>query len=166
MLAKIIVTMKDVSTFTILLLISALIFALLGMELFGHKVKFDSNEQVMVDLSDARGESPRPNFDDPTMAFTSVFIGFIGEDWNQQMYSHYRAQGLSAVFFFIVLFVTLNLVLLNLFLAILLQNFETTQEDNAGKDSDQQSLNHILKKLRRKFRYFGYQIEAYFERFR
>ena len=40
------------------------------------------------------------------------------------MYSHYRAQGVKAIFFFIILFVTLNLVLLNLFLAILLQNFE------------------------------------------
>ena len=35
-LAKIIVTMKDVSTFSILLLMFMIIFSLLGMELFGH----------------------------------------------------------------------------------------------------------------------------------
>ena len=40
MLAKIIVTVKDVSTFVVLLLICMSIFTLLGMELFGHKVRY------------------------------------------------------------------------------------------------------------------------------
>ena len=44
MLAKIIVTVKDVSTFSILLLICMSIFTLLGMELFGHKVRYDAFE--------------------------------------------------------------------------------------------------------------------------
>ena len=39
-LAKIMVTIKDVSTFSVLLLMFMFIFSLLGMELFGHKVKF------------------------------------------------------------------------------------------------------------------------------
>ena len=42
MLAKIIVTIKDVSTFAVLLIICMSIFTLLGMELFGHKVKYDA----------------------------------------------------------------------------------------------------------------------------
>ena len=39
-LAKILVTIKDVSTFSVLLLMFVLIFSLLGMELFGHKIRF------------------------------------------------------------------------------------------------------------------------------
>ena len=44
MLSKILVTLKDVSTFTILLLMFMFIFTLLGMELFGHKIRFDDND--------------------------------------------------------------------------------------------------------------------------
>ena len=39
-LAKILVTMKNVSTFSVLLLMFMFIFSLLGMELFGFKVQF------------------------------------------------------------------------------------------------------------------------------
>lgn len=42
-LAKILVTMKDVSTFSVLLLMFMFIFALLGMELFGFKVLFHND---------------------------------------------------------------------------------------------------------------------------
>ena len=44
MLSKILVTLKDVSTFSILLLMFMFIFTLLGMELFGHKVSFNDND--------------------------------------------------------------------------------------------------------------------------
>lgn len=55
---------------------------------------------------------------------TSIFILFIGEDWHKLMHSHYRAQGNSALVFFPALYICLHLIQLNLFLAILLQNFE------------------------------------------
>lgn len=44
-LQKIIITMKDVSTFSVLLLMFMFIFTLLGMELFGYKVAFDSDDR-------------------------------------------------------------------------------------------------------------------------
>ena len=69
MLAKIIVTIKDVSTFSLLLIMFMFIFTLLGMELFGHKVKFDENDRP-VDPALGLGESPRPNFDNVGMGFT------------------------------------------------------------------------------------------------
>ena len=46
------------------------------------------------------------------------------------MYDHVRATGNGGIFFFISLFILGNLVLLNLFLAILLKNFE----EPPGKD--------------------------------
>jgi hypothetical protein len=55
---------------------------------------------------------------------TTVFIVFIGEDWNSVMYDHYRATGPLTVAYFMFLFIFGNLILLNLFLAILLKNFE------------------------------------------
>ena len=66
------------------------IFALLGMELYGYKVKFAEDGDIMVDPTEP-SNSPRPNFDTFYMAFTSIFIVFIGEDWHTLMHSHYRA---------------------------------------------------------------------------
>jgi predicted membrane protein len=48
----------------------------------------------------------------------------IGEDWNNVMYAYVRATNSLAIAFFMSLMILGNLVLLNLFLAILLKNFE------------------------------------------
>ena len=65
---------------------------------------------------------PRANFDTINLAVTTIFIVFIGEDWQTVLFD-FREMGWVATSFFIVLFISLNLVLLNLFLAILLENF-------------------------------------------
>ena len=41
LLATILLTLKEITTFSILLIICMFIFILLGMEIFGHKIKFD-----------------------------------------------------------------------------------------------------------------------------
>lgn len=58
------------------------------------------------------------------MGFTSIFAVAIGDDWNYLMAMNYRAEGLIAVIFYPILFIFMNLILLNLFLAILLMKFE------------------------------------------
>jgi hypothetical protein len=80
------------------------------------------------------GIYPRSNFNNFLNGFITIFIVFIGEDWNVQMYNHYRATGLNALFFFVFLFVLGNLILLNLFLAILLDNFDKPP----GKDEEEE----------------------------
>ncbi len=50
MLSTIYVTLKDISTFLLLLIMFMFIFTLLGMELFGHKVKFDENDLPISDF--------------------------------------------------------------------------------------------------------------------
>ena len=122
-LQKIIVTVKDVSTFSVLLLMFMFIFTLLGMELFGHNVIF-LNDRVVDPNVQEGGLSPRPNFDNVGMGFTSIFAIAIGDDWNYLMALAYRAQGLIALAFYPIVFIFMNLILLNLFLAILLRNFE------------------------------------------
>jgi hypothetical protein len=82
------------------------------------------------------GEYPRANFNTFLAGFTTIFIVFIGEDWNASMYDHVRSRGMSAVLFFISLFILGNLVLLNLFLAILLKNFEEPPGKDEVEDED------------------------------
>ena len=122
------VTIKDVSTFSILLLIFLLIMSLLGMELFGHKVFF--YDDIVVNYGEPnydKAMSPRPNFDNLGMSITTIFAVAIGDDWNMLMTHGYRAEGFIAIFFYPIVFIIMNLVLLNLFLAILLFNFEARE---------------------------------------
>ena len=104
LLHTIMLTMKEVTPFSILLVICMLIFTLLGMELFGHKVRFDESDRVVedydievddqaltvVELAGQQLLPPRPNFDTFYMSLTSIFIVFIGEDWQSGMHSHFR----------------------------------------------------------------------------
>lgn len=64
LLAKIVVTVKDVSTFSVLLLIFMFIFTLLGMEIFGNNIKFDKNNDILdPNYPETASFSPRINFD-------------------------------------------------------------------------------------------------------
>ena len=74
----------------ILLTIIMFIFALLGMELYGKKVNFTEDGFMLEGYPGEVALPPRPNFDNFYMAFTSIFIIFIGEDWHTIMHSHYR----------------------------------------------------------------------------
>lgn len=140
LLHTIMLTMKEITTFSVLLLICMLIFTLLGMELFGHKIKFDEYNQAVLDLEnvgDLAVFAPRPNFDSFSMAITSIFIVFIGEDWQALMHTQFRVAGGVSILFFISTYVFFNLILLNLFLAILLQNFQVTdEEDKLKRDNE------------------------------
>jgi hypothetical protein len=112
-----VVTIKD---YTILLALFIYVFALLGMSFFAGKARFD--EDGAVDI--VNGVSPRINFDNTKWAALTVFEVMIGENWNAVMYDHMRALGDGACVYFIALVVLGNIIMLNLFLAILLGNFD------------------------------------------
>jgi hypothetical protein len=69
-------TIAEISHFCVIMLLFGLIYTLLGMELFAHRLKFDSDH-----MPDRHGESPRQNFDDFFHAFISIFAILVGDDW-------------------------------------------------------------------------------------
>ena len=91
--------------------------------------------------------APRPNFNSLYYGFTTIFIVFIGEMWNEVMYDHYRGEKIASILFFPLLYITLNLILLSLFLAILLKNFYTVHEDKDGADAEDSSLSKFKNKI-------------------
>ena len=102
-----------------------LIFSLVGSEMYGYKVMYNNDDlEYVVPPGTADGVFPRENFNTLYEGLTTIFIVFIGEDWNSVMYSHYRATNYITVVYFMFLFVFGNLILLNLFLGILLNNFD------------------------------------------
>jgi hypothetical protein len=157
LLEKMYKTIIEIRTFAVLMLIFMVILMLLGLELFAYKIRYnedgdpiapfiaEEDEQCPKDALDipipyvALGESPRENFDNPLFGLITVFIVFVGDDWNTIMYGHYRVMYQSSEtaawignIYFILVFVVGNLVLLNLFLAILLKNFEGEEPEEEG----------------------------------
>ena len=112
-----VVTIKD---YAILLALFIYVYALLGLSAFAGKVRF--NEDGDFDLE--KGEPGRINFEGLGTAALSVFQVMIGENWNSIMYDHMRAAGVFSAFYFIGLVIIGNIIMLNLFLTILLANFD------------------------------------------
>ena len=63
-----------------------------------------------------------------------MFIALVGDDWQYIMYDAIRCTGYtSAVIYFVSLLVIGNVILLNLFLSILFDNFEKTELEEKAK---------------------------------
>jgi len=96
----------------VLLMIFLFIFALLGKQIFAGKFNFDSG-------------TPRSNYDSFNAAFLTVFQTLTMENWNSLLYDAIRANVFKAIscFYYISWIFIGNFILLNLFLAILLDSF-------------------------------------------
>jgi uncharacterized membrane protein YgcG len=76
-----------------------------------------------------RSDQPRHHFDDIFWGFVTIFQVLTGENWNEVMYDGMRTQGTAACIYFLLLVVIGNYIVLNLFLAILLDNFSGMDDD-------------------------------------
>ena len=72
---------------------------------------------------------PRAHFDTFVWACVTVFQVLSGENWNSVMFDGWRSVGPWAILYYFSLVVFGNFIVLNLFLAILLNNFGG-EEDN------------------------------------
>uniref|UniRef100_A0A672MCG5 Voltage-dependent P/Q-type calcium channel subunit alpha-1A n=1 Tax=Sinocyclocheilus grahami TaxID=75366 RepID=A0A672MCG5_SINGR len=113
-------SMKSIISLLFLLFLFIVVFALLGMQLFGGQFNFELG-------------TPPTNFDTFPAAIMTVFQILTGEDWNVVMYDGIKSQGgvdKGMVFsiFFIVLTLFGNYTLLNVFLAIAVDNLANAQE--------------------------------------
>ena len=103
---------------TCLLFIFVFIYALLGMQFFGGLYNWDDEEP------------PRGNFDTFWIAFVTVFQVLTMENWQLNLYQSMRSTNpkpVTGVFYISWIFIG-NIVLLNLFLAILLDAFISENE--------------------------------------
>lgn len=72
-------------------------------------------------------EVPRANFDSLEWALATVFCCLTGENWNSVMYDARRASNSMASFYFVSLVVFGSFIIMNLFLAILLNNLDLSE---------------------------------------
>ena len=119
-------------------------YTLLGMELFAYRVAFnDKNEP-----DPNGGIYPKSTFNTFVEGLYAVFIVLANDGWTTIYFDNYRASlGFAATPYFISLLIIGQYILLNIFLAILLENFTESevneqilrekrkQEHAASKDS-------------------------------
>ncbi|XP_037047740.1 voltage-dependent calcium channel type A subunit alpha-1-like isoform X2 [Bradysia coprophila] len=125
-------SMKSIISLLLLLFLFIFIFGLLGMQLFGGKFNFPD-------------ERPDAHFDTFTPALLTVFQILTGEDWNEVMYNGIRSQGgvggigMLYSLYFIILTLFGNYTLLNVFLAIAVDNLASAQELTAAEEEQKEA---------------------------
>jgi Ion transport protein len=111
----------DISNLAVLILIFIFTYMLLGLELFAYKESF--NEDDILDLEN--GSYPRINFNTPFESFISVFIVLANEGWSILYQKAYRStDAWTTSIFFYSLVIVGQFLLMNLFMAVLIENFE------------------------------------------
>uniref|UniRef100_UPI001EAE87CF voltage-dependent P/Q-type calcium channel subunit alpha-1A-like n=1 Tax=Oncorhynchus gorbuscha TaxID=8017 RepID=UPI001EAE87CF len=126
-------SMKSIISLLFLLFLFIVVFALLGMQLFGGQFNFE-------------GGTPATNFDTFPAAIMTVFQILTGEDWNMVMYDGIKSQGgvnsgMAYSVFFIVLTLFGNYTLLNVFLAIAVDNLANAQELTKDEEEQEEAAN-------------------------
>lgn len=104
--------------------------------MFANQIRLTFDGEIIADIpaylkSEGIMVSPRYNFDNIYNALVVVFCAILGEDWNNSMYSFIRPgfqNEYIVLFYFLSLLIFGNIMLLSLFTAILLQNFEDNDE--------------------------------------
>ncbi|XP_008407941.1 calcium channel, voltage-dependent, L type, alpha 1D subunit, a isoform X16 [Poecilia reticulata] len=133
LVASLLNSMKSIASLLLLLFLFIIIFSLLGMQVFGGKFNFDETQ------------TKRSTFDNFPQALLTVFQILTGEDWNAVMYDGIQAyggpssSGMVVCFYFIILFICGNYILLNVFLAIAVDNLadaESLNTDEGDKKDD------------------------------
>uniref|UniRef100_A0A158PKH5 Voltage-dependent L-type calcium channel subunit alpha n=1 Tax=Angiostrongylus costaricensis TaxID=334426 RepID=A0A158PKH5_ANGCS len=129
-------SLRSIMSLLLLLFLFIVIFALLGMQVFGGKFNFNPQQP-----------KPRANFDTFIQALLTVFQILTGEDWNTVMYNGIESfggvgtLGVIVSIYYIVLFICGNYILLNVFLAIAVDNLADADSlTNAEKEEEQQEL--------------------------
>nr|AOK88287.1 voltage-sensitive sodium channel [Musca domestica] len=134
-------TMGALGNLTFVLCIIIFIFAVMGMQLFGknyidHKDRFKDHEL------------PRWNFTDFMHSFMIVFRVLCGE-WIESMWDCMYVGDVSCIPFFLATVVIGNLVVLNLFLALLLSNFGSSSLSAPTADNDTNKIAEAFNRIAR-----------------
>ncbi|KAL2103467.1 hypothetical protein ACEWY4_000335 [Coilia grayii] len=128
LVASLLNSMKSIASLLLLLFLFLIIFALLGMQLFGGKFNFDETQ------------TKRSTFDSFPQALLTCFQILTGEDWNMVMYDGIMAYGgpqfpgMIVCLYFVILFICGNYILLNVFLAIAVDNLAGGEEEKKPEE--------------------------------
>ena len=130
LLSKLIASIKSISYLGLLSLIIVFIFTLLGNQLFQGKLVEDG------------GEVPRMNFNTLFWSFVTVFDLLTTEIWNEIMANAAGPNGIMYSLYFIAVIVIGDYVLLSLFLAILIAQFDASEESENEEENERHAYSN------------------------
>ncbi|XP_065082892.1 sodium channel protein para isoform X40 [Ochlerotatus camptorhynchus] len=134
-------TMGALGNLTFVLCIIIFIFAVMGMQLFGKNYIDNVDRFPDKDL-------PRWNFTDFMHSFMIVFRVLCGE-WIESMWDCMLVGDVSCIPFFLATVVIGNLVVLNLFLALLLSNFGSSSLSAPTADNETNKIAEAFNRISR-----------------
>jgi len=116
-------TMIRIIDFLILFIIFIFMYTLLGFQFFNNSLRFVDGK------FHANSESTFYNFDNFPNSLVCVFMVIIGDHWYEIFYDCYRSDKNNpalVIIYFVTLIVFGNITLLNIFLAYLIENFQSS----------------------------------------
>uniref|UniRef100_A0A8C6L4Q9 Sodium channel protein n=1 Tax=Nothobranchius furzeri TaxID=105023 RepID=A0A8C6L4Q9_NOTFU len=141
---------------TLVLAIIVFIFAVVGMQLFGKSYK-----ECVCKISDDC-ELPRWHMHDFFHSFLIVFRVLCGE-WIETMWDCMEVAGQSmCLIVFMMVMVIGNLVVLNLFLALLLSSFSADNLAATDEDSEMNNLQIAVGRIQRGIAYIKSKLQQFF----
>ncbi|TRY66853.1 hypothetical protein DNTS_033024 [Danionella cerebrum] len=143
LVASLLNSVKSIASLLLLLFLFIVIFALLGMQVFGGKFNFPDRA------------IQRSNFDNFPQALISVFQVLTGEEWDTIMFNGIMAHGgpqspgILVSIYFVILYVCGNFVLLNVFLAIAVDNLAEAESLAAAQKerAEEKARRKLMKAL-------------------
>ena len=178
----IIVSLKDLVFYCILLIIFIIIFAIAGREFFANEIYIEYSIDDYNYIFDEK-ISPRENFDTLIDSFVTTFIFFIGDRWPFIMSKYMKIFHTSSVVFFLAIIFIGNIALLNIFLSIMLNNYNQNYDfnffiknnkkkkklikNNISDDDDFSDDDDDVQKLKKKnkIKFYFYKIKEFFYKF-
>jgi hypothetical protein len=149
-------TVKSMGYFSVLLFLIMFVFTLMGSALFANKMRFNEDGSRIQNIPPNElfcppyGQPGQPNMDCiPRAHFDHILWGFVtcfqilsGENWNTVMYDGINAMGSTAgaVTFFVLVVVVGQLIILNLFLCLLMSNFEESSSSIRAAEARRAAL--------------------------
>ncbi|XP_072810652.1 voltage-dependent L-type calcium channel subunit alpha-1C isoform X2 [Vicugna pacos] len=132
LVASLLNSVRSIASLLLLLFLFIIIFSLLGMQLFGGKFNFDEMQ------------TRRSTFDNFPQSLLTVFQILTGEDWNSVMHDGIMAYGgpsfpgMLVCIYFIILFICGNYILLNVFLAIAVDNLADAESLTSAQKEEEE----------------------------
>jgi hypothetical protein len=112
-------SMEAVNNLVFFLVYTQFVLSLFGMHMMGDEVQFEPEGTV----------KPRAHFSDFLNSFATTLVMTTGDRWKVTMYSYLDTYGIWASVYFVLLWGFCNLVILNLFIAVVLENFEYSDDE-------------------------------------
>ncbi|GCC20841.1 hypothetical protein chiPu_0019409, partial [Chiloscyllium punctatum] len=152
-------SMGALGNLTLVLAIIVFIFAVVGMQLFGKKYT-----ECVCKIS-TKCKLPRWHMSDFFHSFLIVFRVLCGE-WIETMWDCMEVAGQPlCILVFMLVMVIGNLVVLNLFLALLLSSFSADNLSSPDEDGEMNNLQIALARIHRGIRYLKRAIGESFQSF-